>query len=70
MDQFAASARVNQYEKNKHVPDYSTAKRLAHVLGVPVTFLYAEDDDLAELILRYAGASKTARARARGLLGP
>lgn len=37
-------------EQDRHVPDYSTAKRLAHVLGLSVTFLYAEDDDLAEVI--------------------
>lgn len=68
MDEFSASARVNQYERDKHVPDFSTATRLAQVLSIPVTYFYAEDDDIAELILLYAGASRGARAKTRRLL--
>ncbi len=68
MDQFSASARVNQYEKDKHVPDFLTAKRLAGVLDIPVTFLYAENDELAELILSYAAAPRSVRGRVESLL--
>ena len=53
IDQFSASARINQYERDKHVPDFSTARRLADKLEIPVTYLYAENDDLAELIRVY-----------------
>ena len=49
-DQFSASPRINQYERDKHVPDFSTAKRLSSQLGIPVTFLYAEDEKLADMI--------------------
>lgn len=55
IDQFVASARINQYERGKHVPDLQTAQRLAAELGVPVSYLYEPDDDLAELI-RILGA--------------
>lgn len=58
MDQFAASARMNQYEKGKHTPDYSTLKRIAAVLGVPVAYFYADKDDLAELIKSYGNLNK------------
>ncbi|MDD1794339.1 helix-turn-helix domain-containing protein [Enterovibrio sp. ZSDZ42] len=51
MDPNTASARLNQYEKGKHSPDYQTAKRLADELGVPVAYLYCDDDLLAELLL-------------------
>lgn len=51
MDPNTASARLNQYEKGKHAPDYQTAKRLADELGVPVAYLYCDDDLLAELLL-------------------
>lgn len=68
MDRFAASARVNQYERGKHVPDFSTASRLADVLGVPVTYLFADDDELAELILLYARAARPIRSRVQRLL--
>jgi transcriptional regulator with XRE-family HTH domain len=50
IDQFVASARINQYERGKHVPDLQTAQRLAAELNVPVSYLYEPDDDLAELI--------------------
>ena len=54
IDEFVASARINQYERGKHEPDQATATRLAAVLKVPVSYLYEPDDDLAALIL-FAG---------------
>lgn len=51
MDPSVASARMNQYERDTHVPDFQTMTRIARVLDVPVPFFYAEDDLLAELIL-------------------
>ena len=68
IDQFAASARVNQYERDKHVPDYATSIRLAKALEVPVTFLYADDDDLAEMILLFAYAGPRKRTQAKKTL--
>ena len=50
MDEFSASARMNQYEKGVHSPDFKTVKALAEVLKVPTAFLYCEEDDLAEQI--------------------
>ncbi len=50
MDQFSASARMNHYEMGRHTPDYSTLKRIATVLKLPVAYFYAESDDLANLI--------------------
>lgn len=50
IDPFVASARINQYERGKHIPDLLTAQRLAAELRVPVSYLYEPDDDLAELI--------------------
>ena len=61
IDQFSASPRINQYERGKHLPDYSTARRLAGALGVSVTYLYAEEEELAELILGYGSASDKKR---------
>lgn len=51
IDEFSASARINQYERDKHRPDLETTIRLAAVLGVPTPFFYTEDDALAELLL-------------------
>lgn len=53
IDEFSASARINQYERGKHTPDFATVERLAKVLKVPTPFFYARDNDLAEVILRF-----------------
>lgn len=49
----SASPRVNQYERGKHAPDYSMARRLAEALNVPVSYLYTEDDYLAEVVMLF-----------------
>lgn len=51
MDQFAASARMNQYERGVHSPDFKTVIALSEVLEVPTAFLYCLEDELAEQIL-------------------
>jgi len=51
IDEFAASARMNQYERAKHLPDLDTAKRMADALNVPMAYLYCPEDQLAELLL-------------------
>ena len=68
IDEFSASSRINQYEKGKHVPDYSTARRLAKALDIPVTYLYADDDEMACLILLLAKISRRKRVQIKNLL--
>ena len=50
MDQFSASARMNHYEIGRHTPDYSTLKRIATILELPVAYFYAESDEIAEMV--------------------
>lgn len=64
LDPSVASTRINRYELGIHKADYLTAQRLADVLKIPVAYLYADDDDVAELLLAYAKLS----VRQRGLL--
>ena len=59
IDEASASARINQYERGKHVPDFSTACNLAKVLGVPTAYFYTDDDNLAELIVSYGKLKQT-----------
>lgn len=68
IDEFSASPRINQYEKNKHVPDYATAQRLAKALSIPVTYLYADNDRLAELILLFASVNSTTQDQSLQIL--
>lgn len=68
IDEFSASSRINHYEQSVHQPDLPTAKRLAKVLGVPVPYLYTEDDALAEFILLFAAANQQKRKQAAEVL--
>lgn len=63
IDEFCASARINQYERGKHTPDFLTVRNLAKVLGVPTAYFYAEDDHLAEFIMLF-GKMKSAKRKA------
>ncbi|WP_449397200.1 helix-turn-helix domain-containing protein [Devosia riboflavina] len=53
LDPGVASARVNRYEQAVHLPDYDTLVRLAAGLNVPLPYLFAEQDDLADAILKF-----------------
>lgn len=58
IDEFSASARMNQYETGKHVPDFLTLKRIGKILKCPVSFFYSEDDRLAKMIIWFSKLSK------------
>lgn len=53
IEESSASARINQYERGKHTPDFLTVRNLAKVLDVPTAYFYAEDDGLAELVMLF-----------------
>lgn len=50
IDEATASARMNQYERGTHSPDFS----LACKLKVPANYFYTVEDDLAEIVLEYS----------------
>jgi transcriptional regulator with XRE-family HTH domain len=68
IDEFSASARINQYERGKHMPDLQTLTRLAAVMQSPVPYFYCTDAELAELILRIAPMGKAQKRRLLGLI--
>ncbi len=57
IDEFSASARMNQYETGKHIPDYFTLSRIAKILKVPTAYFYADDDILGLLIKKHSQAT-------------
>lgn len=63
MDEFSASARMNHYEKGRHTPDYSMLKRIAKVLKLPVSYFYAESDELAQWIVLFSRLKKSERSK-------
>ncbi|MFV5516971.1 helix-turn-helix domain-containing protein [Acinetobacter gerneri] len=52
IDESSASARMNQYETGKHIPDILMTSKIADVLGIPVAYFYIDDDLMAEMILK------------------
>jgi len=58
IDEMSASARMNQYEKGKHAPDFGTVSRIAAVLKVPTAYFYAEADDEAGLLMKFHRMTK------------
>ena len=63
IDEFSASARINQYERGKHMPDLQTLTRLAAVMQVPVPYFYCEDPELAEVIVKFSALGETQKRR-------
>lgn len=65
LDETTASARMSRYETGVHEPPVDIANRIAQVLGVPSSYLYCEDDDLAEVILAWGQLTRDGRVRAK-----
>ncbi|MEQ5348875.1 helix-turn-helix transcriptional regulator [Proteus genomosp. 6] len=63
IDEASASARMNQYEKGKHTPDFNTVEKLAKILNIPVSYFYTPDDMLAEFIYSYYKLSENERKK-------
>jgi transcriptional regulator with XRE-family HTH domain len=63
IDEFSASARINQYERGKHMPDLQTLTRLAAVMHVPAPYFYSEDAELAGFILKFSALGRAQKRR-------
>ena len=50
IDESSASARMNLYERGKHVPDFLMASKIAEILDLPTAYFYVENDLSAEII--------------------
>ena len=61
LDEYSASARMNQYETEKHVPDFGTIQRIAEFAEVPSCYFYCEDDDLALLLVNWKKCPEESR---------
>jgi transcriptional regulator with XRE-family HTH domain len=57
------SSRVTRYELGTSEPDFATASKLAKELGVPLAYLLADNDALADIILAVAGMSPAEQRR-------
>lgn len=59
IDEMSASARMNQYERGKHEPDFPMVSRIAKVLMLPTSFFYSESDAEAKLIVAFHRLDRT-----------
>lgn len=50
IDEATASARMNQYERGIHTPDFELVCRLATILNVPSCYFYTLEDELADIV--------------------
>lgn len=63
IDEMSASARMNQYERNKHFPDFGTVTRIAAALDLPPSYFYAVADDEANLLVSFHRLNDAQRAQ-------
>ena len=63
IDEMSSSARMNQYERGKHEPDFSMVERIAKALNVPESYFYAKDDESAWLLVTFHRMTAVDRAK-------
>jgi transcriptional regulator with XRE-family HTH domain len=63
MTKKTGSVRINRYEQLASKADMETAAALAQALDVPLAFLFAESDGLAEMILTFSRLTKSEQAK-------
>jgi transcriptional regulator with XRE-family HTH domain len=63
IDESSSRARISRYELGVHEPPVPTARLIANALGVPLTYLYCEDDKVATLLLALHKMKPAARDR-------
>lgn len=50
LDESASRARISRYELGTHEPPVETARLIAEALGVPLAYLYCDQDELGMLL--------------------
>lgn len=51
LNESSSRARISRYELGNHEPQLGTARNIAKALGVPLAYLYCEENDVASLLL-------------------
>jgi len=70
IDESSSRARISRYELGVHEPAVPTARLIASALGVPLTYLYCEDDGIATLLMTLHNLDARERGRKiEGFLG-
>ena len=62
IDESSARARISRYELGVHEPPLPTVRLIAGAFGVPLIYIYCEDDQVADLLLRLSRLDGQIRA--------
>lgn len=57
IDESSSRARISRYELGTHEPPIETARLIAKALGVPLAYLYCDEDEVAALLKELATRS-------------
>lgn len=57
IDESSSRARISRYELGTHEPPVETARLIAKALGVPLVYLYCDEDEVAMLLKVLANKS-------------
>lgn len=63
IDESSSRARISRYELGVHEPPVPTARLIAGAMGVPLAYMYCEDDKVAALLLALHKMKPAARDR-------
>ncbi len=63
IDESSSRARISRYELGVHEPPVPTARLIANAMGVPLAYMYCEDDRVAALLLALHKMKPAARDR-------
>jgi transcriptional regulator with XRE-family HTH domain len=63
-----AGTRMCQYENGIHNPNPLLVKRIGEALRIPAPYFYCEDDELADLILKFSALGVAQRKRLIGFI--
>lgn len=61
IDESSSRARISRYELGTHEPPVETARLIAKALGVPLAYLYCDEEDVAMLLKELATQSVSQR---------
>jgi transcriptional regulator with XRE-family HTH domain len=61
IDESSSRARISRYELGTHEPPVKTARLIAKALGVPLAYLYCDEEEVAALLKELAARSVSQR---------
>lgn len=59
IDESSSRARISRYELGTHEPPVETARLIAKALGVPLAYLYCDENEVANLLKALASKSSS-----------